>query len=166
METNIRMDALINSYHCQNKQFVWAHWLCWLDSNKCIYKTSRDFMNYEMQNISSSVMSDSSQSHWLQPARLLCPWNSPGKNTGVGSHSIFQRIFSTQGSMIIKSRQNLMCTFYWHKGMLLLLIRSMDFSMTLLCLSIIFSQCSRPSPDLNSRETSLQRLTYSGFLTA
>ena len=42
----------------------------------------------------------------------------------------------------------------------------MDFSMTLLCLSIIFSQCSRPSPDLNSRETTLQRLTYSGFLTA
>jgi len=24
---------------------------------------------------------------WLQPARLLCPWDSPGKNTGVGSHS-------------------------------------------------------------------------------
>ena len=32
------------------------------------------------------------------PARLLCPWNSPGKNTGVGSHSLLQRIFLTQGS--------------------------------------------------------------------
>ena len=30
--------------------------------------------------------------------RLLCPWNSPGKNTGVGSHSLLQRIFLTQGS--------------------------------------------------------------------
>ena len=29
---------------------------------------------------------------------LLCPWNSPGKNTGVGSHSLLQRIFLTQGS--------------------------------------------------------------------
>ena len=29
----------------------------------------------------------------LQPARLLCPWDSPGKNTGVGSHSLLQRIF-------------------------------------------------------------------------
>ena len=29
--------------------------------------------------------------------RLLCPWNSPGKNTGVGSHSLLQEIFSTQG---------------------------------------------------------------------
>ena len=32
------------------------------------------------------------------PASLLCPWNSPGKNTGVGSHSLLQEIFLTQGS--------------------------------------------------------------------
>jgi len=32
------------------------------------------------------------------PARLLCPWNSPGKNIGVGSHSLLWRIFQTQGS--------------------------------------------------------------------
>ena len=31
------------------------------------------------------------------PARLLCPWNSPGKNTGVGCHSILQGMFPTQG---------------------------------------------------------------------
>ena len=30
-----------------------------------------------------SVMSDSLQLHELQPTRLLCPWNSPGQNTGV-----------------------------------------------------------------------------------
>ena len=28
--------------------------------------------------------------------RLLCPWNSPGKNTGVGGHSLLQGIFPTQ----------------------------------------------------------------------
>ena len=31
------------------------------------------------------------------PPRLLCPWNSPGKNTGVGSHSLLQEIFPTEG---------------------------------------------------------------------
>ena len=36
--------------------------------------------------------------HGLQPARLLHSWNSPGKNTGVGSHSLIQGIFPTQGS--------------------------------------------------------------------
>ena len=29
---------------------------------------------------------------------LLCPWNSPGKNTGVGCHALLQGIFPTQGS--------------------------------------------------------------------
>ena len=36
--------------------------------------------------------------HGLWPARLLCPWNSPSKNTGVNSCSILQGIFPTQGS--------------------------------------------------------------------
>ena len=46
---------------------------------------------------SSSVVSDSLQPHWLQPARLFCPWNSSGHNTGVGTCSL-QGIFPTQGS--------------------------------------------------------------------
>ena len=33
----------------------------------------------------------------LQPTRLLCPWDSAGKNTGVGSHVLLQGIFPTQG---------------------------------------------------------------------
>ena len=28
--------------------------------------------------------------HGLQPTRLLCPWDSPGKNTGVGCHFLLQ----------------------------------------------------------------------------
>ena len=39
------------------------------------------------------------QTHGLQPARLLCPWDSPGKNTGVGSHSLPQGISLTQRSI-------------------------------------------------------------------
>ena len=33
----------------------------------------------------------------MEPARLLCPLDSPGKNTQVGSHSLLQGIFPTQG---------------------------------------------------------------------
>ena len=50
------------------------------------------------QCVSCSVVSDSFQPHGLQPAKLLWPWNSPGKNTGVGCHRLLQRIFPTQGS--------------------------------------------------------------------
>ena len=35
--------------------------------------------------------------HGLQPARLLCPWDFPGKSTGVGCHFLLQGIFLTQG---------------------------------------------------------------------
>ena len=35
-------------------------------------------------------MSDSVRPHGLQPTRLLCPWDSPGKNTGVGCHFLLQ----------------------------------------------------------------------------
>ena len=31
------------------------------------------------------------QPHGLQPARLLCQWDSPGKNTGVGCHFLLRR---------------------------------------------------------------------------
>ena len=48
--------------------------------------------------VSHSVMSNSLRPHGLQPTRLLCPWDSPGKNTGVDCHSLLQRIFPTQGS--------------------------------------------------------------------
>ena len=34
----------------------------------------------------------------LYPTRLLCPWDFPGKNTGVGCHFLLQGIFLTQGS--------------------------------------------------------------------
>ena len=43
-----------------------------------------------------SVMSDSLLPHGLWPVRLLCPRNSPGKNTRVGSHFLLQGIFLTQ----------------------------------------------------------------------
>ena len=37
------------------------------------------------------------QSHpTLQPARIPCPWYSPGKNTGVSCHVLLQGIFPTQ----------------------------------------------------------------------
>ena len=47
--------------------------------------------------LSCSIMSKSLQPHELWPSRLLCPWDFPGKNTGVGCHFPLQGIFLTQG---------------------------------------------------------------------
>ena len=40
--------------------------------------------------LSPSVMSNCLQPHGLQPARFLCTWDSPGKNTGVGCHALLK----------------------------------------------------------------------------
>ena len=48
--------------------------------------------------VSQAVISNSLQPHRLYPTRLLCAWNSPGKNTGAGCHFLFQQIFPTKGS--------------------------------------------------------------------
>ena len=45
-----------------------------------------------LYTVSHSVVSDSLRPHGLYP------WDSPGQNTGVGSLSLLQGIFPTQGS--------------------------------------------------------------------
>ena len=56
-------------------------------------------------------LSSSSSSSRLWPTRLLCPWNSPGKNTGMGSHALLQGIFLMEGSNpgLLYCRQILYC---------------------------------------------------------
>ena len=54
---------------------------------------------------------------WTIVTRLLCPWDSPGKNTGVGSHSLLQGGFPTQGlnprlPWLLSCRR----IFYCHRG--------------------------------------------------
>ena len=46
----------------------------------------------------ASVVSDSVRPYRLWPARLLCPWDSPGKNTGVSCQVLLLGIFPTRGS--------------------------------------------------------------------
>ena len=48
-------------------------------------------------NESRSVLSYSLQPHEPQPARPLCPWNSPGKNTGVGCHFLLHEDLPNTG---------------------------------------------------------------------
>ena len=45
---------------------------------------------------------------------ILCQWDSPGKNTGLGCHALLQGIFPTQGSNL-----HLLCPLHWQAGSLL-----------------------------------------------
>ena len=58
--------------------------------------TSRQTVIFSCVCVSCSVVSNSLQPHGLQPTRLFCPWNSPGKNTGVGCHALLHLFFLSQ----------------------------------------------------------------------
>ena len=82
-----------------NLHFWAPSWMCHSLKPKLV--TILSFLSVVVQSESESVsfalMSDSLWPHRLHPTRLLCPWNSPGKNTGVGSHSLLQGSFPIQG---------------------------------------------------------------------
>ena len=59
--------------------------------SRCSYSATFDLSH-------ASVISGSVLPYGLCPARLLCPWDSPGKNTGAGGCAVLQGIFPTRGS--------------------------------------------------------------------
>ena len=65
------------------------------------------FLPRHSSSVSHSVVSDSLWPRGLWPTRLLCPWDSLGKNIGVDCHSLLQRLFLTQGlnSCLLHCRQ-------------------------------------------------------------
>ena len=51
----------------------------------------------------TSVVSDSVRPHRQQPNRLSHPWDSPGKNTGVGCHFLLQCMKAKSESEVAQS---------------------------------------------------------------
>ena len=76
---------------------------------KCVQIKCAWFLRSE--SVHCSVVFNSLWSHGLYPTRLLCPLNSPGRNTGVGSYSLIQGIFPAQVSnpALLHCRQILYC---------------------------------------------------------
>ena len=69
-------------------------WVAIAFSTTCIktqkhYPCKQSFLLASVQ-FSCSVVSDSVRPHRWQPTRLARPWDSPGKNTGVGCHCLLQ----------------------------------------------------------------------------
>ena len=55
-------------------------------------------MKIERESSRASIVSNS-VTPWVVARQLPpCPWDSPGKNNGMGYHSLFQGVFLTQGS--------------------------------------------------------------------
>ena len=63
----------------------------------CFHQCSTNDHMCACSVISSSFLTAPPHANGLWPTKLLCPWDFPGKSTGVGCHSLLQGIFSTQG---------------------------------------------------------------------
>ena len=73
------------------------------DLNRCFTEGDTQRASKPMKRCSASLIIVAAKLLQLCPplcnlTRLLCPWDSPGKNTGVGCHFLLQRIFPIQGS--------------------------------------------------------------------
>ena len=66
-----------------------------------------------MSSFSLLSWSNSLQPLGLQPPRLLCPWNSPGKKSGVCCHFLLQEIFLTH-----RLNLGLLSLLHWQVGSL------------------------------------------------
>ena len=86
------------------------HW-CWRSCSWPVLRRLKDFLDltpkhyvlFIIRGWNAKVGSQGSESHSvtsdsLWPHVLYSPWNSPGQNIGVGSLSLLQGIFLTQGS--------------------------------------------------------------------
>ena len=78
----------------------------------------RELLNLDLAylatlGLSRSVTSNSLQPHGLKPARLICPRDSPGKNTGVGCCILILGAFLPQGS-----NPHLLGLLHWQTGSL------------------------------------------------
>ena len=108
-----RMDCSLLGYSFH--EFIQARILEWI--SRLLFPSSDDLPNPGIEPRSLALQADSLRSelwgspydlfeseshsvvsHFLQSHGLYSLWNSPGQNTGVGSHSLLQGIFPTHGS--------------------------------------------------------------------
>ena len=121
---------------------------------------SMDMCWTESENVSCSV--DSLWLHGLQPARLLCPWNSPGKNIGVRCHSLLQGIFPTPRSNPGLPHCRQILNHLSHKGSLRMLTVLVQFSHSVMSDSLspdglqhTWPPCPLPTPGIYSNSCPL-----------
>ena len=91
----------IFSLHSIPGDLAWVvvqHWGFQMQSKRSNECSSFATSSSKMSCVNAQSCPTFCSTHGLSPTRLLCPWDFPGKNTGVGCHSFLQGIFPTPGS--------------------------------------------------------------------
>ena len=122
-------------------------WVCNLGRGECLSFLEIFEMDLWMTHnievawvLRCSVVSNSLRPHGLWPTRLLCPWDFPGKNTGVDCHFLLQGIFPTQGPNPCPLRWH--CSLNKQLSMSSRAIFSIQGCQPMLCYNYLLSHCS------------------------
>ena len=89
---------MVKNLPAKQKTWVWS--LIWEDHLEKEMATHSSILATAHEVIKKSDMTERLDLIWSDldcHPRLHCPWDFPGKNTGVGCHFLLQMIFSTQG---------------------------------------------------------------------
>ena len=103
--SKVLLDSTRNSVQCYVAAWMGGEsggeWTCMAKSLRCsLESVSTLLISYcrcLVAKLCLSCVMTLLRAHGQQPARLLSPWDFPGKNTGVGCHFLLQGIFPTQG---------------------------------------------------------------------
>ena len=80
--------------------WVWASsgsWW-WIGKPRVLQSMGLQRVGHDWATELNWTVSESLRLYRLQPTRVFCPWDFPGKNTGMGCHFLLQGIFPTQES--------------------------------------------------------------------
>ena len=100
----------------------WIYRLIWV-----VYSFSL-YWFFRINSVSPSVVPDSVRPHGLQPIRLFCPWDFPGKDTGVGFHLTYLK-FSERFSCLQRLQ-----TPSFHSVSQILFSQCLEITIPLYCL--------------------------------
>ena len=110
--------------------------------------------------LSCSVMSDSLRPHGPEPTRLLCLWDSLGKNTGVGSiqfsHSVVSDSLQPHGQWTAACQASLSITNSWSPPKLMSIELVKPSSHLILCHPLLLLPPIPPSIRVFSNESALR----------
>ena len=93
----INHQILPEHFLCAKHRGLWGVRVMSLSSGHALVSLQSSWREQTRMKVKVQVLATQS-CLTLLPTRLLCPWASPGKNTGVGCHFLLLGIFLTQGS--------------------------------------------------------------------
>ena len=92
-----------NPLQCSCLEYPRDRGACWAAVSGVAQSRTQLKLLSGSSSVSRSVVLDSVRPHGLRPTRLCYPWDTPGKNTGVGCHFLLQCIKVKSESEVAQS---------------------------------------------------------------